>query len=100
MKINRLDKKLDNLHEAVLSGIFSGDEAIEQKNKIIEERHTFRTEVTNIENKMENALWDTTLQVIEIFNLVPYRFKELNVLLKKKFISLIFENLQLHGNKL
>ncbi len=100
INLNRLDKKLDNLHEAVLSGVFSPDEAVEQKNKIIEERHTLRTELTNIENKMENALWDTTLQFIELFNFVPYRFKELNPLLKKKFLNLIFENLQLHGKKL
>ena len=100
MKIIQLDKKLDNLHEAVLSGVFSGDEAVQQKNKIIEDRHTLRTELINIESKMENALWDTTLQLIELFNFVPYRFKELNSLLKKKFISLIFENLRLHGQKL
>ncbi len=100
MKIINLDKKLDNLHEAVLNGVFAGDEALGQKNKIIEERHLLRTELSNIESKMENALWDTTLQFIELFNSVPYRFRELNPLLKKKFLGIAFENLQLHGQQL
>lgn len=43
IKVTHLDKKLDKLHEAVLSGLFDADEAVEQKNKIIAERHTMRT---------------------------------------------------------
>lgn len=99
MKVIQLDKKLDNLHEAVLNGLFDADEAVIQKNRIVSDRHTLRSELETVENKMENALWDTTLQVIQLFNSVPYRFKELNPLLKRRFLNLIFENIQLHGNK-
>jgi len=51
IKINRLDKKLDNLHEAVLSGLFLADEAAEQKNKITEERHTLRSKLQILKAK-------------------------------------------------
>ena len=100
LQIGKLDKKLDNLHQAVLGGVFSPEEAIEQKNEITKERHTLRSELEKIESKMENALWDTTLQVIGLFNFLPYRFKELNPLIKRRLLNFLFVNRQLQGNKL
>lgn len=100
MKVTQMDKKLDKLHEAVLSGLFDSEEAVEQKNKIISERQTLRSELSIIEDKTEHALWDTTLQFIDLFNSLPYRYRELNPLLKRRLLNLAFWNLQLHGNKL
>lgn len=100
LKLAKIDGKLDKLKQAVLGGFFSPEDGIAEKNKLVEERHTLRRELADVEDKQEESLWKVTLDVIKIFNYIPYRYKELNSLLKRKFINYIFSNLQLDGSKL
>ena len=100
LQLARLEKKLNNLHEAILDGVFVAEEALKEKNAIIAQRHIIRTELAKIEDQREESLWETTREVLELFELLPYRYKEINPFYKRDLLNFLFLNRQLKGSKL
>ena len=100
LELGKLDKQLEKLNAAVLDGFFDPEEGIEQKNKIIKRRQTLRGELAEFEDSSENALWKLTTEVIGVFNHLPYKYKDLNSVIKIKLINLLFLNRELKGQKL
>jgi site-specific DNA recombinase len=100
LELGKLDKQLEKLNRAVLEGFFDTEEGIEQKNKIIERKQTLRAELANFEDSSEHALWKLTADVINVFNYLPYQYKDLNPVIKIKLINLLFLNRELKGQKL
>jgi site-specific DNA recombinase len=100
LQLGRLDKELEKVKRAVLDGFFDAEEGLEEKNRIKIERHNLRQTVAEIEDMKEEALWKTTIETITIFNYIPYKYKELNPILKREFLDFLFLNRRLAGKKL
>lgn len=100
LHLGQLEKKLDNLHQAMLSDFFTAEEAVEAKNSIIKQRQQLRRELEEFEDRHEDSLWQTTLECISMFNSLPYRYRQLNPLLKRRLIGFVFLNLRLQGSRL
>lgn len=71
-----------------------------RKNNIVEARHALRMEIAKAEDGKEDALWNLTAEVIKIFNFLPYRYRELNPITKRKLLNILFLNRELQGQKL
>ena len=100
MKLGKLDQELEKLNKAVLDGFFTTEEGLERKNNIVEARHALRMEIAKSEDGKEDALWNLTAEVIKIFNFLPYRYRELNPITKRKLLNILFLNRELQGQKL
>ncbi|MBT7431773.1 hypothetical protein HN784_02955 [bacterium] len=100
LELGKLDKQLEKLNRAVLDGFFDPEEGIEQKNNIIKRRQSLRGELADFEDSGEDALWKLTTEVIGVFNHLPYKYKDLNSVIKIKLINLLFLNRELKGQKL
>lgn len=56
--------------------------------------------MADFEDSSEDALWKLTTEVIGVFNHLPYKYKDLNPVIKIKLINLLFLNRELKGQKL
>ncbi len=97
LKLGQIDQQLEKLNKAVLDGYFTSQEGLSRKNELTEERHSLRLQVTETEDVKEDALWALTLEVLEIFDYLPFRFRELNPLIKRKVLYILSSNRQLKG---
>ena len=100
MKLAQLDGRLEKVNNAVIEGYFDTEEGIQQKNKIIEQKQILVQQLSEVEENKENDIWDMTTKLVEIFNYLPYRFRELNPIIKRKILRFLFLNLQLDGGRL
>ena len=100
MKLTQLDNKLQKLNNAVIEGFFDPQEGIAEKNRIVEQKHILQIELSEMEDKKETALWDLTSSVIMLFNFLPYGYRNLNPVIKRRLLTFLFSNLRLEGKKL
>ena len=100
MKLTQLDGRLQKLNNAVIEGFFDPHEGIMEKNKIVEEKHVLVQQLAESEEAKENGLWDLTTKMIVGFNYLPYAYRKLNPVAKRRILNFLFLNLQLNGNKL
>lgn len=88
------------MNNAVIEVFFDAQEGIAEKNKIVEEKHVLMQELATAEEKKENSLWDLTEKTIQHFNHLPYIYRNLNPVAKRRIINFLFLNLQLDGKRL
>ncbi len=100
MKLTALDGRLQKLNNAVIEGFFDPQEGIEQKNKLVEEKHILVQEMAEAEETRENELWDLTQKIVQGINILPYLFKTFNPVIKRRTLNFLFLNCQLNGKKL
>ena len=100
MKLVQLDNRLQKINNAVIEGFFDAEEGIAEKNKIVEQKHALTIDLANAEEKKETILWDLTEKVILGFNVLPYHYRHLNPVAKRKLLKYFFLNFQLNGKKL
>jgi len=100
MKLAQLDGRLQKLNNAVIEGFFDPQEGIAEKNKIVEEKHTLMEQLAEAEEGKENGLWDLTTKMILGFNYLPYGYRKMNSVAKRRILNFLFLNLQLNGKKL
>jgi len=99
LEMGKLNRQLEKLNRAVLNGFFDSKESIEQKNKIIEHRREVREQLDNLEECNESTLWKLTAEVINVFNYIPYQYKDLNPAIRINLINLLFLNREQEGIK-
>lgn len=97
LKLNQIDQQLEKLNRAVLDGYFTSEEGLARKNELIDQRHTLRAQIGEKEDMKEDVLWALTLELIQIFDFLPYRYRELNPLVKRKVLNVLSSNRELKG---
>lgn len=97
LNLNKIDQQLEKLNKAVLDGYFTSDEGLARKNELIEQRHALRVQIGEKEDMKEDVLWQLTLEMIQMFDYLPYRYRELNPLVKRKVLNVLSSNRELKG---
>lgn len=97
LKLNQIDQQLEKLNKAVLDGYFTSDEGLSRKNELIDQRHALRAQIGEKEDIKEDTLWALTLELIQIFDYLPFRYRELNPLVKRKVLNVLSSNRELKG---
>ena len=97
LQLGQIDQQLEKLNKAVLDGYFTSEEGLARKNELVEQRHSLRQQVGEFEDLKEETLWGLTMEMIQVFDYLPYRYRELNPLVKRKILNVVSSNRQLKG---
>ena len=97
LRLGQIDQQLEKLNKAVLDGYFTSEEGLSRKNELTEMRHSLRLQIGETEDVKENVLWKLTMEMIQVFDYLPFRFRELNPLVKRKVLNVLSSNRELKG---